>query len=209
MPRCELESWLCLMHEVELLRVPLLFGRAHAAVTLYLSEGGAVATRGVGGGSRSAASRVVMRSGRHFVQFTTVSLYATMFGVIRPECDVEGGQRAYTVGGHCFYNTYNGSRNPGDRSWEGMQTAKEHGDRIGMLLDLDQGSMTVWKNDVKLGVMVTEGLSGEFCWAVEVFSQGESARIEAAPAPASPTEEELAAAVAWQVIHSAEDKCDH
>ena len=57
--------------------------------------------------------------------------------------------------------------------------------------------------------MVTEGLSGEFCWAVEVFSQGESARIEAAPAPASPTEEELAAAVAWQVIHSAEDKCDH
>ena len=29
-----------------------------------------------------------------------------------------------------------------------------------MLLDLDQGSMTVWKNDEKLGVMQAEGLGG-------------------------------------------------
>ena len=27
--RRELESWLCLMHELELLRLPLVFGRAH------------------------------------------------------------------------------------------------------------------------------------------------------------------------------------
>ena len=32
-----------------------------------------------------------------------------------------------------------------------MENVREQGDRIGMLLDLDQGSMTVWKNDVKLG----------------------------------------------------------
>ena len=43
-----------------------------------------------------------------------------------------------------------------------MQPAKT-GDRIGMLLDLDQGSMTVWKNDVRLGVMQGEGLSGPLC----------------------------------------------
>ena len=47
-----------------------------------------------------------------------------------------------------------------------MQAVHEQGDRIGMLLDLDQGSMTVWKNDEKLGVIQVEGLSGEFCWAV-------------------------------------------
>ena len=35
----------------------------------------------------------------------------------------------------------------------GMQTAKEQGDRIGILLDLDQGSMSVWKNGERLGVM--------------------------------------------------------
>ena len=45
-PRLELESWLGLMREVELLRLPLAFGRAHADLTL--SEGGAVATRRAG-----------------------------------------------------------------------------------------------------------------------------------------------------------------
>ena len=77
-----------------------------------------------------------------------------------------------------------------------MQGAQEQGDRIGMLLDLDQGSMSIWKNGEKLGVMVTEGLSGPFCWGMSMARQGGSARIESAPAPASPTEEELAVAKA-------------
>ena len=41
-PRRGLESWLGLMHEVGVLRLPLAFGRAHASITL--SENGAVAT---------------------------------------------------------------------------------------------------------------------------------------------------------------------
>ena len=31
---------------------------------------------------------------------------------------------------------------PGDWDWDWMQPAREQGDRIGMLLDLDQGSLT-------------------------------------------------------------------
>jgi hypothetical protein len=71
------------------------------------------------------------------------------------------------------------------------------GDRVGLLLDLDQGSMTVYKNDERLGVMATS-LSGEYSWAVTLCYQGTSACIEAAPPPASPTAEELAQAVAYQ-----------
>ena len=79
--RGERVSWLGLMHAVVLLRVPLVFGRSHADVTL--SEGGAVATKGVYGGSwRAAASKVVMRSGRHFAQFTVVKGAYTNFGKI-------------------------------------------------------------------------------------------------------------------------------
>ena len=48
-----------------------------------------------------------------------------------------------------------------------------------MLLDLDQGSMTVYKNDKRLGVMAT-GLSGEYCWAVSLLDEDDSAHIEAA-----------------------------
>ena len=38
-PRCERESWLGLMHEVGLLRLPLVFGRAHAHNTLSEDAG--------------------------------------------------------------------------------------------------------------------------------------------------------------------------
>jgi hypothetical protein len=148
------------MHEMELLRVPLAFGRAHGNITL--SENGAVATKGLGGGWRAAASTAVMRSGRHFAQFTMVEGIAMFFGVIRPGWDVEGGGDAEEVDGHCFYDTFSGSRWPGN--WEGMQPARQQGDRIGMLLDLDQGSMTVWKNGEQLGVMQAEGLTGPLCW---------------------------------------------
>ena len=43
--------------------------------------------------------------------------------------------------------------------------------------------MTVWKNDVKLGVMQSEGLSGTLCWAVSL-ARGTSARIVSAALPA-------------------------
>ena len=192
-PRRGLESRLGLMQEVELLRVPLAFGRAHADITL--SEGGAVATINGHGSSRAAASSMVMRSGRHFVQFAVIESRYLMFGVVRPGYDVEGVKEAAIEDGHCFYDTSDESGWSSD--WEGRQAATEQGDRIGMLLDLDQGSMTVWKNDDKLGVMAAEGLRGPLCWAVTLYD-GDIARIMSAPAPASPTEEDLVAAKAWQ-----------
>ena len=179
---------------------------AHAEITL--SEGGAVATGSDsepmgGGGLRSGASKVAMRSGHHFAQFTVVEGCNKFFGAIWPSWDVEGGGNADNVGGHCFYYTEDAYHCPGAIDWEGMQTANEQGDRIGMLLDLDQGSMTVWKNDVRLGVMQAQGLRGPLCWAVVLGSS--HARIESAAAPSSPTEEELAASIAWQEAHHADD----
>jgi hypothetical protein len=41
-----------------------------------------------------------------------------------------------------------------------------------MLLDFDQGSMIVCKDDGKLGVMVAEGLSGPLCWAISMGGRG-------------------------------------
>ena len=70
---------------------------------------------------------------------------------------------------------------PSNNPWEGM-----HGGHL--LLDLDQGSMTAWKNRVKLGVMIEEGLSGPLCWVVVAYTpmyhDCSSARIEPTPLPA-------------------------
>eukprot|EP01046_Picozoa_sp_COSAG06_P023010 COSAG06_NODE_1811_length_8317_cov_7.969944_9_plen_181_part_01 len=157
-PRRGRESWLGLMWEVESLRRGAVLGRSYGLITV--SEGGSMATRGgVDYSNRVAASKVVVRAGRHYAQFTVVSGYM-FFGVIRPGWDVEGGQHAYLVDGHCFYSTWDGRRWPSGHDWEAMRPAHEEGDRIGMLLDLDQGTMTVYKNDERLGVMAT-GLSGE------------------------------------------------
>ena len=203
-PRRGRERWVGLMWEVEVLRRGAVFGRSHHE-DITLCEGGSVATRAVSDyNDRAAASNAAMRAGRHYAQFTAVSGMYQFFGVIRPGWDVEGGKNAQDVHGHCFYATGNGCRFPGGHDWEGMQHAREDGDRIGLLLDLDQGTMTVYKNDERLGVMAT-GLSGEYSWAVTLYKQDSSARIESAPAPASPTVEELAQAVAYIAAHADDD----
>ena len=193
-PRRGSGSWLGLMWEVESLRRAAVLGRSHESITL--SEGGSLATKAVDDyTNRTAASKVVMRAGRHYAQFTVMSVgdmcpshvLRMSFGVIRPGWDVEGGENAHRVDGHCFYYTGNGWCYPGSAdNWEGSQSAEDEDDRIGLLLDLDQGTMTVYKNDERLGVMAT-GLSGECSWAVSLRAPDFSARIEAAEVPASPT----------------------
>ena len=83
-----------------------------------------------------------------------------LFGVIRPGWAVAGEANAYAGHRHCFYYTYDGFRRPSYIDWEGRQGAVEQGDRIGMLLDLDQGSTTVWKNNVRLGAERSALLGG-------------------------------------------------
>ena len=199
MPRRGRESWLGLMWEVEVLRRAAAFGRSHEQ-HVTLSEGGARATlSGVSDvKDYAAASTVVMRAGRHYAKFTmeafpTDDKTEPMFGVIRPAWDVEGGQNPHEADGHFFYDTASGcccNNEIWQESWEGMQAAFEEGDCIGLLLDLDKGSLTVYKNDKRLGVMQT-GLSGEYCWALSLYASiygaRPSLRIEAAALPAEET----------------------
>ena len=63
-----------------------------------------------------------------------------------------------------------------------MQSAR-WGDHIGILLNLDKGSMTVYKNDTRLGVMASSGLHEKYCWAVVLAKPGENLRIEPAAMP--------------------------
>ena len=78
-------NWLRLLHEAELAQTPLRFDRTDA--TIDLSEGGALATKSATG-TAVAASRKVMRAGRHFAEFTVVRADDTIaggrFGLVRP-----------------------------------------------------------------------------------------------------------------------------
>ena len=52
--------------------------------------------------------------------------------------------------GHCFISTRGGHCWPSKSDWEGRQGAGRAGDRVGLLLDLDEGSVTVYKHSAGL-----------------------------------------------------------
>ena len=151
---------------------------------MSLSDGGAVATRMQWDGRyRTAASASVMREGRHFAQFTVLSGRYAAVGVVRPTWTVGSGAGAQHADGHLFYWSCDGACFPGGRKWDGMASAAEPGDRIGLLLDLSKGTLSVHKNDEWLGEIASDGLGGEYSWAVSLCETGERVRLEALPVP--------------------------
>ncbi|EJK47417.1 hypothetical protein THAOC_33866 [Thalassiosira oceanica] len=71
----------------------------------------------------------------------------------------------------CEYYKYDGGVNWTDwdddridEEWEGRES-RQSGDTVGMLLNLDEGTLTVCKNNRRLGV-IKDGLSGPYCWYV-------------------------------------------
>ena len=83
----------------------------------------------------------------------------------------------------CEYWSYNGSMSwtnwdnirEVDEDWEGRESCRT-GDTVGMLLNLDEGTLTVYRNDRRLGVM-KDGLSGPYCWYVTV-NRGQTVEIK-------------------------------
>ena len=195
-PRRGCESWMGLMSEVQHLRAPPSFSRVCRGIRVKAEAGGYVVikkdTWADGHATRTAASTVVMRAGRHFVQFHLrdgiANAASTCVGVVRPSWNVEKGHNAQYTRGNCFVRCADGKAFPGFRDWPGMaMLSSTAGDRIGLLLDLDRGEMVVYKNGAPLGIMAA-GLSGEYCWAVATAGTNSYIhygilRLEGAPVP--------------------------
>ena len=136
-----------------------------------------------------------LSSGRHYVEFTYCGRsddIGAEFGVAKYGLGLCGDLESSD--GFWGYSLFAGQiqficgteeqgicRSTGDEiEWEGMESA-ELADRIGLLLDLDVGSLSVYKNDRKLGVMCPPGTfkSGErYFWAVMLWSGKDAVQIE-------------------------------
>ena len=75
----------------------------------------------------------------------------------------------------CMYCAYSGRCYSGEWShtraynidiWERSESMSL-GDEVGMLLDLDEGTLSVYKNGRKLGA-IKSGLAGHYCWVVSM-----------------------------------------
>ena len=170
---------------------PQICTKAHPSLTTW-KNGDVERTHDSGPPWRAArCSDVIPHEGRHFVQFTVKhQLIAMHFGLIRPNWDTVSGKDPHNVHDHVFYDAIDGRRWPHiyGQAWEGQQGAKV-GDRIGLLLHRGEGSLSVYKNNERLGVMVAAGLSGEYCWAVSLYNKDDRVRVEALEAPALREEE--------------------
>jgi len=72
--------------------------------------------------------------------------------------------------GSCWWSSGEWSGNDGDREWPGNEAMGFDPCTIGLLLDLNAGTLTVYKNSRRLGVMM-RGLTGEYCWMVTLLTE--------------------------------------
>ena len=94
---------------------------------------------------------------------------------IAARIDDWGNGNAHATVRVCNYNCRDGKviwtdwerENTGFEEWEGMEASRS-GDTVGMLLNLDEGTLTVYKSNRCLGVM-KDGLSGSYCWCASVI----------------------------------------
>jgi hypothetical protein len=121
----------------------------------------------------------VMNSGKSCAEVTLVTAVDLMIGVGRPTLDANATGAWMSAD---FWGMHSGSgvlcHDSKDHSWQGRSLTT--GDVLRLLLDSDAGTLTVKKNGNLLGVAVTEGLTGDLCWAVSSYSDGSSLRIKAA-----------------------------
>ena len=72
----------------------------------------------------------------------------------------------YAFNGNCHTSDWEDTIFLGNEPWDGSESMSS-GDEIGILLDLDEGILSVYKNGRKLGVM-KKGLAGPYCWVVSL-----------------------------------------
>jgi len=69
-------------------------------------------------------------------------------------------------------------------NWDGKESITTAPNNIGMLLDLDEGTLSVYKNGLKLGVM-KRGLAGPYCWVASLDNQGAQITIKRGAIPSN------------------------
>ena len=142
----------------------------------------------------AASCNYPMTSGSHYAEFEIIAGLPYL-GIMRP-IDTGGAREIYPFFGH-FYPVFLAQRSEdwGDSDvhvceyfsqdgkmcwinwdddednwyldWKGMESCRA-GDTVGMLLNLDEGTLTVYKNNLRLGIMKND-LHGSYCWFVTLL----------------------------------------
>ena len=209
LPKYDDEGWIEVYRHLLMMRSKLTFEQLVGSRIVYGEDQSTVRSSNASRESSSAlCSNHVMRSGKHFSVFT-VHARDAVIGVVRPvqidraafgDGDLNHfsptmrrfwhyliGQRTdrwtdsnvhccalITFGGFKWFDWTSGR--PGEMIGGFQRDAP-----IGLLLDLVEGTLSVYQNGQRLATL-KDGLSGEYCWYATVFP-GTTISIERGSAP--------------------------
>ena len=197
------EGWIELYCHLLMLRSKLTFDRLVGDHVQYGADQSTVCASDARGSS-ALCSNHRMRSGRHFAVFTTTGSGWTI-GVVRPvqinSSDFgDGGLNPFNpmerLWGHLrdkrtdrwgnFNVNFCYVRADGLFNWKDwisyppprprMIHGIERGIPIGLLLDLDEGKLSIYQSGLRLATL-KDGLSGEYCWYTHVWNIWDCASI--------------------------------
>jgi hypothetical protein len=146
-----------------------------------LSKGGAVATQTIDNEDEYShvTTGVELNEGRHYWEVELLLEGANRFvGVTRPNLDPLGGYVTGTDG--WFIKAASGSLWGNGKLNDDEAGEYEQGDRVGVLLDLNKGSLLFFKNGVQHGSGYPAGsVTGPVVAAVELSYDDQAARLHA------------------------------
>jgi hypothetical protein len=166
---------------------PPLLWRSFAQDRVRLSEDGAVATQ-VSGSWSLTTSEIELTEGRHYWEVELVSemLQYILVGVSRPNLDPRRGHYRSECTDGWFMHTggtlFGNGKYNADRA--GCYT---QGDRVGVLLDLDDGSLRFFKNGAEHGPGYPAGsVTGSVVHAIHLCKRGGDASVRLLPSAELP-----------------------
>jgi hypothetical protein len=153
--------------------------RTFAEGHVTLSEGGAVASKTVERGYTLTTTGTELTAGKHYWEVELLSEVRGIFiGISRPNLNPVGRY----FGGSCtdgwFIDVYSGALWGNGKHNDDCAGPYKQGDRVGVLLDLDNGSLRFFKNGVQNGPGYAAGsVTGSVVAAVEMYNPTESVRL--------------------------------
>eukprot|EP00584_Thalassiosira_punctigera_P006729 CAMPEP_0172542830 /NCGR_PEP_ID=MMETSP1067-20121228/13361_1 /TAXON_ID=265564 ORGANISM="Thalassiosira punctigera, Strain Tpunct2005C2" /NCGR_SAMPLE_ID=MMETSP1067 /ASSEMBLY_ACC=CAM_ASM_000444 /LENGTH=226 /DNA_ID=CAMNT_0013329133 /DNA_START=176 /DNA_END=856 /DNA_ORIENTATION=- len=166
------ESWIAVDHRLHLLRSAYVFSRIIGSAISYVNDGitHVQVRRRETVGFSVAICQETMKAGKHYADFTLTQSGSIYIGIIRPIHDWPKKKMVLRE-----FREYCGSQS--GQGYEGNvhqyyfcvsdHSKFKKGDIAGMLLNLEEGTGTLYRNGVCLGVKV-KNLAGHYCWAVAI-----------------------------------------
>jgi hypothetical protein len=155
--------------------------RTFAEGEVTLSEGGAVASKTVECGYTLTTTGIELTAGKHYWEVELLSegedMDSALIGISRPNLDPAGEyfRRECTDG---WFTCDNGCLWGNGRANDNPAGKYKKGDRVGVLLDLDSGSLRFFKNGVQHGPGYAAGsVTGSVVAAVQMYNRTESVRL--------------------------------